>query len=551
MVLQVACNFEIQPQAVNDLTMEDGAIKLRPRWPNDPSLLMQSYSDSYFEPQSPLMGNGGVYKVWDIANGSLYGITNGVQIEQANYLFQQNVLKFMNAASGAALPTTFRQGDGFTYLCLVRFPNVSATGYNNILSYGADVNGLKLWRLWLDNQQIRFETYDSFGFSLGVATANCPSLANDTWYFIQFSYFTNRMRVQVRNAANGLEGQAEVTGLPGVMPANGGGYIYQDTGLVMGGMFDDTLAGGAVYKECCVGMLMEMVAYTRTALPLDFTVPTSTVEPFVTATGGNPSVIIKLDAGKHIDYDISTINANPGTGSYFATAIGSGGWEICYKGGGDLNKLLRMGWSDWLTLNQLQSSSYISNGRYLWLGLRLTRPAAKVSRYPLRWFNVNPVTVSPSAEPLDELISENVQTTLEEIKIANGYFTDVQEVIRIRQPGQVEPSVWPCIAHQLLEADVSDTPLENNMELITLIVEAWLKEAPEGDMDRALNRLKADICDSLQYDPTRGNNCFTTRYRRWRKWNTTAIAPHGALQLYFEIQVRHSRTDSTKRLCKA
>ena len=552
MVTVAAQDFEIQPEAVNDIEWRNGILRLRPQWPGNPTVRMPVLFDSDQIGSVLSVNNAGLprQRNWpderwaygiDAQAGNLPGVpfyTWGFAMRSSN--------------AGVLIDLDNMNPDEFSYRTIVQFPNAGAVGTNIIASHGVyATNGILRWMLNLNNYQINFIVYRQSGFMASVI-ANCPGLLNNTPYEIQWSYSkaAATARVQVRDlATDALMGDVEVTGLPADMCVVGD--VLDNNGLILGGIMENQAARGMVPAFSLFGGIAAMFMGGEAMLPKDFTVSTAKPTAFAALTQGDYAgvgAIAKFDAGRPITYDLATLTPDTESLASFATVLGGDGWEVRWKGGHDLTKLGRRGgWSDWTVLNDL--TGFESPGQYLWVGLRGNMADGLSSDLGVRHLTVDPIVSAGLVEPVDERISVEVEGVLNTIKEANGYFTTVEEVLRIRVPGEHEPSIYPCIAFQVIEGDVIDgIPIDRDTEFVTLLVEAWIKTAT--NMDRALNRLKGDISDALAYDPTRGGNAFTTKYRRWVKYNTTATAPLGALQMYFDIQLRHLRTDSTVVSCK-
>lgn len=110
-------------------------------------------------------------------------------------------------------------------------------------------------------------------------------------------------------------------------------------------------------------------------------------------------------------------------------------------------------------------------------------------------------------------ILANIDTALNNISQANGYYTDVQTISRVLVPWQDVPSnhmPWVGVLTDKLIANTGSAGPEDRLEVPIWIV-AHITATDEDDKIDKLAKIENDIYTALNVDVRRGNNAIETR----------------------------------------
>lgn len=149
------------------------------------------------------------------------------------------------------------------------------------------------------------------------------------------------------------------------------------------------------------------------------------------------------------------------------------------------------------------------------------------------------------ANPIRELIYDDVLTTLATILVSNGYSTDVRSVIG-EGKSILNVDEYPAVIVFDL-GDVKRWIIRNVVEnRMTLKLRCLTHDYVEASKIETLLRLVADVEKAMQVDETRGGYAVSTDFVQGTPSLNEDEAPFGTNELAVEILYRTVRTDPTQ-----
>ncbi len=149
------------------------------------------------------------------------------------------------------------------------------------------------------------------------------------------------------------------------------------------------------------------------------------------------------------------------------------------------------------------------------------------------------------ADSIRERIVQDVVSTLEGIRVSNGFDLDVQSVLRARLPG-VKVQEFPTIlvVEQSETKDQPATPgglLGKWAASLSVALICWVRHE---EMAREANRLLANVEKALMADLTRGGLAVLTNLVSNEMFVTEDIeAPKAGITVVIEVRYRHAEQD--------
>ena len=145
------------------------------------------------------------------------------------------------------------------------------------------------------------------------------------------------------------------------------------------------------------------------------------------------------------------------------------------------------------------------------------------------------------ADSITELILENLITTIEGVRVANGYSVDIYQVKRVRDRGDF--TTYPAVrlwVDKIKKTDEEDAGWQ--ICELRVVAEVWISDTvdPEGAMTEA----GADIEKALAVDITRGGNAWDTSVIELDYiYITSNKNLNGVCEMTITITYEHRRND--------
>ena len=143
-----------------------------------------------------------------------------------------------------------------------------------------------------------------------------------------------------------------------------------------------------------------------------------------------------------------------------------------------------------------------------------------------------------------EQILENIKSTLETIRVANGYANDIASVQRWLQKGNTFRLI-PCIIINAGPEEIEQTP--NPLVTCRLVVYLDIfirqEETDTASTDTVLNRLLGDIAKALMVDYKRGGFAENTVIKSNMTFEAVEGQPNAGIVVELEIIYQHLITD--------
>lgn len=157
-----------------------------------------------------------------------------------------------------------------------------------------------------------------------------------------------------------------------------------------------------------------------------------------------------------------------------------------------------------------------------------------------------PITFSQT-KSTKERILENIKTTLEGIKIANGYANDVQKVVRFRIAGwqTLEFPTIMVVGVKESKKGIEGGPSRMDTDL-TVEIQSIYTNDPVDDSEEKHNLLLRDIEAALQVDVQRGGNARDTTVVGTDFEVVEAQVPYCVSTLTAVVRFQHGREDPTR-----
>ena len=156
------------------------------------------------------------------------------------------------------------------------------------------------------------------------------------------------------------------------------------------------------------------------------------------------------------------------------------------------------------------------------------------------------------ADSVAERIIKNLQATLEQVTVANGYANTLHMVQRLQQDGQA-PIAGNGV-HLIDGDDVVefDGPLAGPFSLVSrrrhvdFVIIAQQADAETAmSASELMNSLEADVRRAINADPTRGGVAVNTEETQAGETDVQIGMPELRRVLGYDIRYRHRRTDPT------
>jgi hypothetical protein len=154
------------------------------------------------------------------------------------------------------------------------------------------------------------------------------------------------------------------------------------------------------------------------------------------------------------------------------------------------------------------------------------------------------------ADTLRENIIADIKTTLEAVRLVNGYDNDIASVQRWKQGGNSLRQV-PCII-------VNAGPEEKSQEVypaitcrMQVVIDVWTRHDETTDprsTDAILNSLLGDVEKALMADIYRGGYAKNTNITGNVPFETVQGQPYAGIIIEAEILYRHLATDPKQKI---
>ena len=143
-----------------------------------------------------------------------------------------------------------------------------------------------------------------------------------------------------------------------------------------------------------------------------------------------------------------------------------------------------------------------------------------------------------------EQILDNIKSTLENIRIANGYANDIASVQRWLQKGNTFRSV-PCVIINAGPEEIEQTPNPLVTCKFTVYLDVFIRqeETDANSTDTLLNGLLGDIEKALMADHTRVGLAENTNIKSNMTFEAVEGQPNAGIVVELEIIYQHLITD--------
>lgn len=149
-----------------------------------------------------------------------------------------------------------------------------------------------------------------------------------------------------------------------------------------------------------------------------------------------------------------------------------------------------------------------------------------------------PLPLPGPFEPVNELIAQDLLTTVLNIRQSNGFWFNIKDATRWLT-GPFNHTDLPAIA--IYELDEVSIINQYNVEerLMVVVAEGWLQPTQNGSMARDMMRMRSDIYRAITRDPTRGNHAADTTLNRVVPFIADIDYSVCGVQVYFDVHYRH------------
>ena len=143
-----------------------------------------------------------------------------------------------------------------------------------------------------------------------------------------------------------------------------------------------------------------------------------------------------------------------------------------------------------------------------------------------------------------EQILENIKSTLETIRIANGYANDIASVQRWLQKGNIFRLI-PCVIINAGPEEIEQTPNPLVTCRFTVYLDVFIRQEETDTIstDALLNSLLGDIEKALMVDYTRGGFAENTNIKSNMTFEAVEGQPNAGIVVELEIIYQHLITD--------
>ena len=143
-----------------------------------------------------------------------------------------------------------------------------------------------------------------------------------------------------------------------------------------------------------------------------------------------------------------------------------------------------------------------------------------------------------------EQILENIKSTLETIRVANGYANDIASVQRWLQKGNTFRLI-PCIIINAGPEEIEQTPNPLVTCKFTVYLDVFVRqeETDTVSTDALLNSLLGDIEKALMIDYTRAGLAENTNIKSNMTFEAVEGQPNAGIVVELEIIYQHLITD--------
>ena len=143
-----------------------------------------------------------------------------------------------------------------------------------------------------------------------------------------------------------------------------------------------------------------------------------------------------------------------------------------------------------------------------------------------------------------EQILENIKSTLETIRVANGYANDIASVQRWLQKGNTFRLI-PCIIINAGPEEIEQTPNPLVTCKFTVYLDVFVRQEETDTIstDALLNSLLGDIEKALMIDYTRAGLAENTNIKSNMTFEAVEGQPNAGIVVELEIIYQHLITD--------
>ena len=143
-----------------------------------------------------------------------------------------------------------------------------------------------------------------------------------------------------------------------------------------------------------------------------------------------------------------------------------------------------------------------------------------------------------------ENILENIKSTLETIRVANGYANDIASAQRWLQKGNTFRLI-PCIIINAGPEEIEQTPNPLVTCKLTIYLDVFIRQEETDTIstDALLNSLLGDIEKALMVDYTRGGFAENTNIKSNMTFEAVEGQPNAGIVVELEIIYQHLITD--------
>ena len=143
-----------------------------------------------------------------------------------------------------------------------------------------------------------------------------------------------------------------------------------------------------------------------------------------------------------------------------------------------------------------------------------------------------------------EQILENIKSTLETIRVANGYANDIASVQRWLQKGNTFRLI-PCIIINAGPEEIEQTPNPLVTCKFTVYLDVFVRQEETDTIstDALLNSLLGDIEKALMVDYTRAGLAENTNIKSNMTFEAVEGQPNAGIVVELEIIYQHLITD--------
>lgn len=151
------------------------------------------------------------------------------------------------------------------------------------------------------------------------------------------------------------------------------------------------------------------------------------------------------------------------------------------------------------------------------------------------------------ADSIHEKIVKNIKTTLEGIKVSNGYANTVRSVQRLNHEGQTtgEPPYIVVLAEPEETRDLPSSLTRVELPISIAVVIRIDDKVEKRSADEVVNSWAADVEKAMKVDPLRGGNAIDTRKIGGRQIDLEEGDPRVIVAIGFRVTFFHAYGDPT------